>query len=78
LINLINNNLIVGNTVLGKSAGFLVFIDVVVPFIIIPVSQFLTVMTLLYLFYYQGMQMIRHHKAATTPKFGGRQKVKSV
>lgn len=33
-----------------------------------PVADFLTIMTLLYLFHYQGMQLIKHRKQLLSPK----------
>jgi hypothetical protein len=64
--NIVYNYLIISSA-MGNTDGYKLF-STVFSLIYMPLADFLTVMTILYLFYFQGMQLIKHHRLSTTPK----------
>ncbi|TNV73073.1 hypothetical protein FGO68_gene14182 [Halteria grandinella] len=71
------NQLFIHSSVMENSAGFQIF-SLVFPLIFMPISDFLTIMTLLYLFYYQGMQLIKHKLEMTSPKGTRKKRVQQL
>jgi hypothetical protein len=61
------NQLFLNSSVLGHMDGYHIF-AIVFPLIFMPIADFLTIMSLLYLFHYQGMLILKHRKELTSPK----------
>lgn len=65
-LNMLANNLMYYSTSLGRQKWYPDFLNITTC-LFMPLSDFLTVMTLLYLFYFQGMQIQKKHKELVTP-----------